>query len=174
MQNCPIEIGDFDVTEADLLGGIFFDAVREGAAEFYDLEQRRAWASKQPSGSNWASRLAGQKTVVARKAGLPVGFMTLDGDGYIDLAFVAPGHQRQGIGRALYARIESAARDANIERLHSKASYLVRGLFEQQGWEVVRKQRVERSGVTLTNFLMEKRLDNTVRPTDIAANSKQS
>ena len=167
MQNCSIEIGDFEVSEADHLGGIFFDAVREGTAEFYDFEQRRAWASKPPSGPNWASRLAGQKTVVARKAGLPVGFMTLDGDGYIDLAFVAPGHQRQGIGEALYARIESTARDADIDRLHSKASYFARGLFEQQGWEVVRMRQIERSGVTLTNFLMEKRLDNPVQHTDL-------
>lgn len=96
--------------------------------------------------------------MVAREAGQPVGFMTLDSDGYIDLAFVAPAHQRRGIGGRLYARIETLARDAGMWRLHSQASYLVRGLFEQQGWTVVREQRVERSGVALTNFVMEKRL----------------
>ncbi|WP_299085268.1 GNAT family N-acetyltransferase [uncultured Ruegeria sp.] len=137
MQNSPIEIGDFEASEADQLGVIFFDAVREGATEFYNIEQRQAWASKTPFGPNWASRLSAQKTVVARKAGLPVGFMTLDRVGYIDLAFVAPKHQRQGIGGKLYARIEELARAANMARLHSQASYLVRGLFEGQGWELV-------------------------------------
>ena len=166
-----MEIGDFEISDADQLGVIFFDAVREGAAEFYDVEQRQAWAPKTPSGPNWASRLAAQKTMVARKAGRPVGFMTLDGDGYIDLAFVAPGHQRQGIGGALYARIEAMARDAKMVRLHSQASYLVRGLFEQQGWQVLRVQRIERAGVILTNFLMEKRLDNPTQHTGIAATS---
>ncbi|MEJ2228604.1 MAG: GNAT family N-acetyltransferase [Alphaproteobacteria bacterium] len=173
MQNSSIEIGDFEASEADQLGVIFFDAVREGATEFYNLEQRQAWASKPPSGPNWISRLAAQNTVVARKAGLPVGFMTLDGDGYIDLAFVAPGHQRQGIGGYLYARIEALARDANIGRLHSQASYLVRGLFEQRGWELVREQQIERAGVTLTNFLMEKRLHDPVQRADVTANSEQ-
>lgn len=174
MQNSSIEICDFEASEADQLGVIFFDAVREGATEFYSLEQRQAWASKTPSGPSWASRLAAQKTVVARKAGLPVGFMTLDGDGYIDLAFVAPGHQRQGIGGYLYARIEALARDANIARLHSQASYLVRGLFEQQGWDVVREQQIERAGVTLTNFLMEKHLHDPLQRTEVAENSEQS
>lgn len=148
--------------------------MRDGATEFYSLEQRQVWASEPPSGPSWVSRLAAQKTLVARKAGLPVGFMTLDGDGYIDLAFVAYEHQRQGIGVSLYARIEALARDGSIARLHSQASYLVRGLFEQQGWEIVREQQIERAGVTLTNFLMEKRLDEPVKRTDIPANSEQS
>ena len=174
MQNASIEIGGFKASEADQLGVIFFDAVRDGATEFYSFEQRRAWASKTPSGPSWVSRLAAQNTLVARKAGLPVGFMTLDGDGYIDLAFVAPGYQRQGIGRGLYARIEAMARDANIARLHSQASYLVRGLFEQQGWEIVREQQIERAGVALTNFLMEKRLDNPDYRTEVAVDSEQS
>ncbi|MCC0066188.1 MAG: GNAT family N-acetyltransferase [Rhodovulum sp.] len=92
-----------------------------------------------------------------------MGFMTLDDDGYIDLAFVAPAHQRRGIGGRLYARIETLAREAGIERLHSQASYLVRGLFERRGWTVIREQQIERAGVTLTNFAMEKRLGGPAR-----------
>ena len=172
MDNSSLEIGDFEFSEADRLGAIFFDAVRDGATEFYSVEQRQAWAPKKPSGPRWASRLATQQTLVARKAGRPVGFMTLDGDGYIDLAFVAPGHQRQGIGARLYARIEELAQDANIVRLHSQASFLVRGLFEQQGWEVVRKQQIEKNGVTLTNFLMEKRLHDPLKGPKDAVNSE--
>lgn len=127
MQTPPIEIGDIEPSTA---------------------EQRQARALETPSGPNWASRLDAQKTVVARKAGLPVGFMTLDSDGYIVLAFVKPDHQRQGIGGSLYARIEALAREARMTRVHSQVSYLDRGLFEQQGWEVVREQQNERGGVT--------------------------
>lgn len=163
MQDTSIEIGSFDPAEADQLGIIFFNAVREGAAGFYDAEQRRAWASTVPSGPNWAFRLDAQRTVVARNADRPVGFMTLADDGYIDLAFVDPAHQRRGVGSLLYAQIEALARDAKIERLYSEASHLVRGLFEQKGWTVVQEQRIERKGVTLTNFKMEKRLGGTVR-----------
>ena len=158
-----IEIGSFDPAEADQLGIIFFNAVRKGAAEFYDAEQLRAWASTVPSGPNWTSRLTVPRTLVARSAARPVGFMTLAEDGYIDLAFVDPAHQRRGVGGRLYAQIEALAREAKIERLYSEASHLVRGLFEQQGWTVVQEQQVERKGVALTNFVMEKRLDGAVR-----------
>ena len=162
MHDAPIKIGSFTPVEADQLGIIFFDAVREGAAGVYDDDQRRAWASKVPSGPNWAYRLTSQRTLVARQSERPVGFMTLADDGYIDLAFVAPAFQRRGVGGLLYTRIEALAREAGIQRLYSDASYLVRGLFEQQGWMVVQEQRIERAGVALPNFAMEKRLCGSV------------
>jgi len=163
MHDASIEIASFDPAEADQLGIIFFNAVREGAAGFYDAEQRQAWAPTVPSGPDWAFRLASQRTVVARNAERPVGFMTLADDGYIDLAFVAPAYQRRGVGSLLYSQMEAMAREARIERLYSQASHLVRGLFEKQGWTVVEEQRIERAGVTLTNFMMEKRLGRAVR-----------
>lgn len=162
MDNGSVEIGPYDPAEADQLGMIFFNAVREGAAGFYDADQRRAWAPSVPSGPGWASRLATQRTLVARESGRPVGFMTLADDGYIDLAFVDPAHQRQGVGSLLYAHIEALARGAKFERLHTQASHLVRGLFEQHAWTVVKRQQIERAGVTMTNFVMEKRLDGSV------------
>ena len=86
--------------------------------------------------------------------------MTLDGKGYIDLSFVAPEHQRQGVGGQLYACLETAARRKKIKRLHSQASYIARGLFEKYEWEVTHEQQVDIAGVALTNFLMEKWLDD--------------
>jgi putative acetyltransferase len=163
MNYSSIKIGSFDPVEAADLGIIFFNAVREGAAGFYNAEQRRAWASRIPSGPDWASRLAAQQTVVARNAGVPIGFMTLANDGYIDLAFVDPAYQRRGVGSLLYAQIEALARKAQMERLYAEASYLVRGLFEQKGWTVLHEQQIERGDVRLTNFVMEKRLAGVVR-----------
>lgn len=163
MQNFSIDIVHFEAAEADRLGSIFYDAVREGAAGFYSPEQRQAWMPKAPLGPKWVSRLTSQTTLVARKGALPIGFMTLDDDGYIDLAFVSPNYQRQGVGRCLYAQIETLARKADMARLYSQASYLARGLFVQHGWKVVCAQNIERAGVSLTNFLMEKRLDGKPR-----------
>ena len=154
----PLDIGPLDPSETDALGVIFFDAVHDGTAAFYSPEQQWAWAPVVPSGAAWASRLLSQHALVARDDGLPVGFMTLDKDGYIDLAFVAPAQQRKGIGTRLYSAVEGMARDAAIGRLHSQASFLVKGLFERHGWSTVREQQVDRSNTTLTNFLMEKHL----------------
>lgn len=38
------------------------------------------------------------------------------------------------------------------------ASITARGFFEKVGWQVVKEQQVERKGVLLTNFVMEKDL----------------
>ena len=101
MTDALIEIGRFEPAEADALGVIYYRAVHEGAAGAYDASQRHAWAPKAPSGSDWEARLWAQHTLVARDAGRPVGFMTLDAGGHIDLAFVDPDFQRRGVGGRL-------------------------------------------------------------------------
>lgn len=159
MSQDRLEIGPLVPEEADELGSIFYDAVHRGAGASYGADQRHAWAPVPPAGAEWLNRLVLQKTVVARIGGRPVGFMTLDDDGYIDLAFVSPGHHRKGIGERLYGRVERMARDAGIPRLHSQASHPARGLFARHGWTVVRTQQVARGGVMITNALMEKHLD---------------
>ncbi|HIT14681.1 MAG TPA: GNAT family N-acetyltransferase [Candidatus Scatomonas merdigallinarum] len=61
--------------------------------------------------------------------------------------------QRQGVATALCEALEQAAGTAVI-RTH--ASLTARGFFEKRGYRLVREQQVERRGVLLTNFVMEK------------------
>ncbi len=140
---------------------IFFDAIRLGTAGYYDERQRKAWADKVPDTDEWRQRLQRQYSFVAEVNAKPVGFMTLDAGGHIDLAFVAPDWIGKGVGRALYERIEAEARGLGIPRLDTEASYLARPFFKRQGWLVVRQQSVELGSVSLTNFVMEKRLGKT-------------
>lgn len=60
-------------------------------------------------------------------------------------------------------QIEALAREAKIDRLTTEASHLIRGLYEKHGWTRVREQRIDRGGVTLTNFVMEKHLVGPAR-----------
>ncbi|MEM1285334.1 MAG: GNAT family N-acetyltransferase [Pseudomonadota bacterium] len=156
MFSAELTIAPLDPSETDALGRIFFDAIHKGAGDFYSPEQRHAWAPSRPSGPDWQARLSGGATLVARIGNEPVGFMTLTEEGFIDLAFVDSAFQRRGIGKAVYAATEEKARAEGMERLHTQASHLVKGLFEAVGWEVVKQQTVERSGIQLTNFVMEK------------------
>ena len=55
-----------------------------------------------------------------------------------------------------YDAIHEEAVTLGLRRLHSEASHLARPFFERQGWSVVRAQSLERDGVSLTNFVMEK------------------
>ncbi|MEE8296943.1 MAG: GNAT family N-acetyltransferase, partial [Hyphomicrobium sp.] len=90
--------------------------------------------------------------------GAIIGFMTLQADGYIDFAYVAPDHIGQGIAKQLYDRTTAEAREIGVQRLYSEASYPARRFFERRGWSVVKEQTITRRDVSMTNFLMEKYL----------------
>lgn len=144
--------------DTDALGRIYFLAVNEGAANHYTDEERRAWAPAAPSGRSWAGRLKGLTTLVAEHDGVPVGFMSLRDDGYLDLVFVLPEWRRRGAADALYAVLESRARAGGMKWLGTEASRMARPFFLRHGWRELSAQKVKIRGVWLENFRMDKRL----------------
>jgi len=141
------------------LASVYFRAVREGAAEAYTQEQRKAWAPSLPDTAQWKDRIAGLNTVVAEGERGIVGFMSLNpDDGDLDLAFVVPEAKGTGVAKALYAMVENHARSQKLPRLHTHASHVARPFFEGQGWTVRRDNKIERQGVSLTNWIMDKTL----------------
>lgn len=141
------------------LGRIFHRAVHEGAAVRYSPQECAAWSPHPPASRSWEARLAEAETVVAERGDVAVGFMSLDlGRGYLDLAFVAPEVMGTGVAGLLYAVLEGRARAAGLERIETEASHLAEPFFLRQGWQVVRRQIVERNEVMLSNAVMEKLL----------------
>lgn len=138
---------------------LFHRSVHELTQDHYDQAQRDAWAPQIPEKAAWLNRLKPQSVFVAEQESGIVGFMTLTQDGYLDLAFVAPGASRQGVGAMLYEAINAEATVLGLKRMHAEASHLARPFFERQGWAVLKEQTVHRNGVALMNFAMEKRLD---------------
>ena len=155
----------FREEDAQATAQVFFDAVHVGARAHYDEAQRRAWAPRVPALAAWRERLRPQSVFVAERDDRIVGFMTLTTDGVIDFAFVAPDVIGQGVAKALYDAVLSEAVGRGLDRLRADASHLARPFFERQGWGVVRRQSVERDGVALTNFVMEKALAKAPRTT---------
>lgn len=155
----PFEERDIAATAA-----IFHAAVRQGTAAFYSEEQRRAWSPEPPAPAAWRARLSSQLCWVATRGGEPVGFMTLQleappgasGSGLIDLAFVAPDCTGGGVGNALYEILEAAARQAGLARLRTEASLVAEPFFARRGFELLKRNLVERDGVALSNATMVK------------------
>ena len=58
-----------------------------------------------------------------------------------------------GIATAVCDELE---RSVNAPKYITHASVTARGFFEKRGYRVVRKQQVERKGVFLTNYVMER------------------
>jgi len=144
--------------DAGAVARIFHSAVHEGTGEHYTQAQRLAWGGEDVDPEGWQHRLAGLTGFVAELEGQPVGFMTIEASGYIDLAFVHPKAAGKGVGHRLYQAVEAQAHEWGATSLSTNASKAARGFFERQGWQVVAEQTAERQGVELTNYKMLKAL----------------
>lgn len=134
---------------------LFYDTVHAVNAADYAPEQLDAWADGAPDLDRWnGSLLAHHSLVAVEGRDLIVGFGDIDGTGYLDRLYVHKDRQGLGIATALCDRLERAV-DAPVLTTH--ASITARPFFEGRGYRVLREQRVERHGVRMTNYVMEKR-----------------
>lgn len=134
---------------------LFYDTVHAVNAADYAPEQLDAWADGAPDLDRWnGSLLAHHSLVAVEGRDLIVGFGDIDGTGYLDRLYVHKDRQGLGIATALCDRLERAV-DAPVITTH--ASITARSFFEGRGYRVLREQRVERHGVRMTNYVMEKR-----------------
>ena len=83
------------------------------------------------------------------------GFARIDAEGCVDLLYVHPSCQRQGVARELVAQLVSWAASRGLRRLQAEVSVTARPFFERMGFRVVRPQVVERRGVKFDNFVMD-------------------
>lgn len=89
---------------------------------------------------------------MAELDGVIAGFGDIDETGYLDRLYVHKDYQRRGVAAALCDAMERTAPG----KIVTHASITARPFFEGRGYTVVRTQQVERQGVLLTNYVMEK------------------
>ena len=151
-----LSIRPYRPTDLDAVIAIFLGAIRMIAARDYDAGQIEAWA--QADRQRWAVRRLDRPTWVATIGTVPAGFTDLEPDGHLDMMYVHPDRQGQGIASALLEAVERAARDQGLARIFTEASITARPFFERRGFRTLAEQQVETRGETLTNFRMEKPL----------------
>ena len=96
------------------------------------------------------------RTLVAQLEGQIAGFGDIDvSAGYLDRLYVHKDFQSRGIATALEGALEVAL---SVPLVYTDASITAKPFFLGRGYRLVREQRVERHGVALTNFRMEKLL----------------
>ncbi|WP_188410629.1 GNAT family N-acetyltransferase [Agaricicola taiwanensis] len=142
--------------DLDGLIAVFLAAIRQTASKDYMPAQIDAWA--RPDRAIWAERRASRPTWVAEIGGRPAGFTDLEPDGHIDMLYVHPEFQRQGVAAHLLDRVESSARLQGLQSIYSEVSLTARPAFEKAGFAVVAPERVLRNGQWFDRFRVEKRL----------------
>ena len=84
--------------------------------------------------------------------------MELESDGHIDCAYTHPDFQRVGIASKLLDHLIAEALKINITRLYTEASLIAKPFFEIRGFSCIKKNQIERKGVSLVNFTMAKNI----------------
>ena len=150
-----MEITSYSATLATEIADLFHQSVHAIDSDVYTPEQKEAWAPTPPDYERWSKRLNEKKPFIAIVNERVAGFMELDADGHIDCTYTHPDFQGNGVASALYERLLMEAKHKNINRLYVEASLIAKPFFERHGFSVVKKNEVERSGITLINFTME-------------------
>lgn len=135
---------------------VFQRSVWDVAIRDYSEAQTKAWAPEKIDVKAWQDNFLSHPTFVAVQGEEVIGFSDLQATGHLDMMFVAPHVQGQGVAKALYEAVEQQAYDQALAKITVHASLTARGFFEKQGFQVEKQQEVERNGQVFTNFRMEK------------------
>ena len=128
-----MEIRIYRPGDGPALAELFYHTVHTVNAADYTPEQLAAWAPGTAEPDGWDRSLLQHHTLVAVEGETVLGFGDMDDGGYLDRLYVRAG------GRVV-----------------THASITARPFFEKRGYRVLREQQVERRGVLLTNYVMEK------------------
>lgn len=134
---------------------LFYHTVHTINAKDYSQEQLNVWATDKIDLEVWNKSLSEHYTVVAVENNIIVGFGDIDKSGYLDRLYVHKDYQRQGIATAICNKLEQAVK---VNKIITHASITAKPFFEQRSFKVVKEQQVERNGIALTNYVMEKQV----------------
>ena len=144
---------DYVPDDCETLTELFFHTIHTINAKDYSEEQLYAWATGHVDLEKWNRSFLSHYTVVAEINGTIAGFGDIGDTGYLDRLFVHADFQRQGIATRICDKLEQASR---AEKIVTHASITAKGFFEKRGYKVVTEQQVERRGIRLTNYVMER------------------
>lgn len=147
-----MQLRPYRTQDCPALAGLFYDTVHTVNARDYTPPQLDAWADGHADLAAWDCSLSEHHSLVAVLDGVIVGFGDMTSDGYLDRLYVHKDYQGRGIATALCDALERAVPGPYT----THASITARPFFEHRGYRVVREQQVERKGILLTNFVMQK------------------
>lgn len=148
-----MEIRAYRPADCRTLTELFYNTVHTVNAKDYTKEQLDAWATGTVDLEKWNRSLEEHFSLVALDGETIIGFGDIDSTGYLDRLFVHSDYQGKGVATAICDRLEQSVQGSIV----THASMTAKPFFEGRGYSVVKERQVERKGVLLTNFIMEKK-----------------
>lgn len=146
-------IREYQPSDCKVLAELFYNTVHTVNAKDYTKEQLDAWAMGSVDLQKWNQSFEEHYSLVAVDGERIIGFGDIDKAGYLDRLFIHLEYQGKGIATAICNQLEQAVQGSII----THASITARPFFEKRGYKVIKEQQVERQGIFLTNFVMEKK-----------------
>ncbi|WP_462427719.1 GNAT family N-acetyltransferase [Fusobacterium varium] len=138
---------------------LFYDTVRTVNKKDYNDEQLSVWAPDnyiEEKYNTWQKSLSENFTVIAEKNGDIVGFGDIEKNGYLNRLFVHKNYQSRGIASSIVKELENYAEKICIRTIITEASTTAKPFFEKIGYSLIKEQQIEKKGIFLTNYVMEK------------------
>lgn len=134
------------------LAELFYNTVHTVNARDYTKEQLDVWATGEIDLEKWNQSFQEHYSIVAVKSNIIIGFGDIDDTGYLDRLYVHTNYQGQGVATAICNKLEKAVQGKVV----THASITAKPFFAKRGYKIIKEQQVERKGIFLTNFVMEK------------------
>lgn len=147
-----MEIREYQPLDCEILAELFYNTVHTVNVKDYTKEQLDVWATGIVDLEKWNQSFEENYSLVATDGEVIIGFGDINKAGYLDRLFVHSDYQRKGIATAICNQLEQAIQGTIV----TYASISARPFFEKRGYRVIKEQQVERQGIFLTNFIMEK------------------
>lgn len=149
-----MELRNYKPEDCKYLAELFYDTVHFVNVKDYTVEQLNVWATGSVDLEKWNEEFLEHYTIVAVCDERIVGFGDMAKTGYLDRLYVHKDYQKQGVATAICDELEVMV---DAEKYVTHASITAKPFLEKRGYKVIKEQQVERQGVLLTNYIMEKR-----------------
>lgn len=146
-----IFIRDYQDADCATISELFYETVHSVNTKDYNEVQLSVWAKNLHQLQARSKELLEQNTLVAEINEEIVGFGSITNSGYLDLLFVHKDYQGCGIATALCNELEKG-----FSIIVTYASITAKPFFEKRGYKVIKEQEVERFGVKLKNYKMQR------------------
>lgn len=153
-----IEIRQATIEDIPYITSIFRDTIVHINSKDYSDKQIRVWSSGANDIEKWQERIHNSYFIVAENRGNILGFAYLTKGCYFDGLFVHKDFQHKGVGTNLMRIIESKVVSEGYEIIKADVSITAYPFFENQYYDVEKKQIKNIKGMNFENYLMSKEL----------------